>query len=103
MHDRATLPNKDKYQAFGMKFSDNKFQHNNAIVLSFRKPVSHKFDKVAALAEEVFHECFELDFQHMFSSSTQDLATSTVSKELKVEKVECDMHQGDKAGASAVG
>ena len=39
----------------------------------------------------------------MFSSSVQDLAASTESKELKVEKVECDIHQGDKVGAKAVG
>ena len=33
----------------------------------------------------------------------RDLAASVTSKELKVEQVECDMHQGDRAGASAVG
>ena len=31
-----------------------------------------------------------------------DLYASAPSKELKVEKVECDMCQGDKLGASAV-
>ena len=75
MHDGAALLDKDKYQAFGMQFTDN-----NAIALSFRKVVSHKSDKVAELAEEVFHEHFELDFQHAFSSSAQDLAASVVSK-----------------------
>ena len=33
----------------------------------------------------------------------QDLATSVASKELNVEKVEYDMHQGEKVGDSAVG
>ena len=42
-------------------------------------------------------------FQCVFSSYVQDLATSAVSKELKVEKLECDIHQGDEVGASAVG
>ena len=31
------------------------------------------------------------------------MAVSTVAKELEGDKVECDMHQGDKVGASAVG
>ena len=39
----------------------------------------------------------------MFSSSVQDLAASAVSKELNACKVECDMLQGDKVGASTVG
>ena len=53
MHDGATLLNKDKYQAFGMKFTDNQFRHNNAIVLCFRKHLTHKADEVAQLVEEV--------------------------------------------------
>ena len=65
--------------------------------------MSHELDKVAQLVEEVFQERFGLDFQDTFSSSDQDLATSTVSKELKVEKVGCVIRQGDKVGPSAVG
>ena len=68
-----------------MQFADNKFRNNNAIVLSFRKTISQKADKVAQLAEEVWQECFELDFQDVFSSSVQDLATTAASKELKVD------------------
>ena len=41
-HDVATLLNKDKYQAFGMQFTDTKFGHNNVIASSFRKPLSYK-------------------------------------------------------------
>ena len=103
MHDDAALLNKNKYQAFVIQFSDNKFRHDNAIALSFRKMVSHESDKVAELVEEVCHECFELDFQRVFSSSAQDIAASAVSKELNVEKIECGMYQGDKVGTSTVG
>ena len=39
----------------------------------------------------------------MFSSLAQDLATSTASKELKVDKVEFDTHHRDKVRASDVG
>ena len=33
----------------------------------------------------------------------QDLASSAMPKELNTEKVECDAHQGNKVGSSAVG
>ena len=33
----------------------------------------------------------------------QDIAASAVAKELDIEQVECDMHQGDKVGASVFG
>ena len=44
-----------------------------------------------------------MTFQEKNSSSVQDLAESAAPKELEVDKVECDMHQGHKVGASAVG
>ena len=102
MRDGATLLIKDKHQACGMQFADNQSRHDNATSLSFRKPVSHEADKVVQLAEEVCQGCFELNFQDMFLSSVQDLAASVTSKELKVEKVECDMHQCGEVGPSAV-
>ena len=86
-----------------MQFADNKFRRDDAIALSFRTPSSHKADKVVQLVEKVWHEHFDLNFTNKFSSSVQDLASSTTSKELYANKVECDMNQGDKLGASAVG
>ena len=56
VHDGSTLFNKDKYQAFGMKFTDTQFRHNDAIILSFRKPLTRKTDKVAQLEEEVCND-----------------------------------------------
>ena len=101
-HDRATLKNKDKHQVMGMQFSDKDCKHDGAIALVFRKPISHKANKVAELAQKACNETFGLEFYDMFSSSVQDLAASTVAKELQVDKVECEMHQG-KVGDSAVG
>ena len=49
------------------------------------------------------NEFFDLDFIDAFSSSVQDLASISTSKELNEEKVECDMHQGHKVGTSDVG
>ena len=56
VHDGATLLNKDKYQALVMQFADVKFRHNNVIISSFRKPSSHKAEKVDELAEEACTE-----------------------------------------------
>ena len=86
-----------------MQFTDEQFKHDNAIASSFRKNISHKVDKVSELAEEICDGMFGLKFQDMFTSSVQDLAASAVAKELEVDRVECDMHQGDEVGASAVG
>ena len=86
-----------------MQFADKQFKHNNEIASSFRKPVSCKSDRIAELAEEICDEMFDLKFQDMFSSLVHDLAESAVAKELEADKVEFDMHQGDKVGASAFG
>ena len=51
----------------------------------------------------MWHEHFDLSFTNVFSSSEQNLAASDESKELNRHKVEGNMHQGDKVGASAVG
>ena len=47
VNDGATQMNKEKDQAFAMKFADNKFRHDNMIGFSFRMPSLHKADKVA--------------------------------------------------------
>ena len=62
----------------------------------------HKSDKTVEFAEEVCDEHFDLNFTNTFSSSVQDLAASAASKELNVDKVECDVRQGDKVGASSI-
>ena len=66
-------------------------------------PSLHKADKVAELAEESCDECFDLNCTDVFSTSTKNLSASSVSKELNADKVEYDMCQGEKVGASAVG
>ena len=86
-----------------MKLNDKQFKRNGAMVLSFRKNVSHEADKVAELAEENCDETLILKFQDVLASSVKDLAAITVAKELEVDQVECGVHQGGKAGSSAVG
>ena len=49
-----------------MQFADAKFRHNDVIVLSFRKPLSHKAEKVAELVEEACTEHFDLEFNVIF-------------------------------------
>ena len=71
--------------------------------MALRKPVSHKADNVATLAKEIVLKFVGCEFLDLFSSEAHDLAASSVANELHVDKVECDMRQGDKAGASTVG
>ena len=85
-----------------MQFADAKFHHNDAIEFSFVKKLSHKDEKVSEVAEEACTEHFA-NFDDLFSSYVQDLAASALAKQLNAEKVECDMHQGDKVGAITVG
>ena len=103
MHDGATLKNKDKCQAMGMKIADKDCKDNNAMSLAFRKLDTHVSDKVAELAQKECNETFGVEFHFVFSCSVQDLDASAVAKEFQVGKVEFDMHQGDKVGASDVG
>ena len=65
-HDGATFLSKEKYQACRMHSADTKFRHNNVIVLSFRKLLSHEYEKVSELAEEACNEYFDLDFADTF-------------------------------------
>ena len=79
------------------------FRHNNSASLSFRKVLSSKTNKVSELAQDACTEVLDKNFVNIFASSVRDLAASKVAVELIVEKVECDVHQGDKVGSSAVG
>ena len=87
----------------GMRLSGKDFEHGNATALSFRKSIIHEANKVAELVEKTCCEMFDLEFQEVFSSSVQDLATSAIPKELEVDKVEPSTCQVDKVGSSAVG
>ena len=102
-HDKATLKNKHKHQEMGMKFADEDHKHEHLIALAFRKLSTHTSDKVSEFDRKTCNEMFGLEFHDMFSCSVQDLAASSVAKESQVDKVECEMRQGDKVGASAVG
>ena len=63
---------------------NNQFFYSNAILLSFRKPLTREDNKVAESSEEVCSECFNKEFNDMFSSSAKDIAASAVANELNV-------------------
>ena len=86
-----------------MHFADKEHKHDNAIALTFRKLYSHTSDELAELGQEACNKTFGVEFVDAFSCLVHDLAASAIAKELQVDEVECDMHQGDKVGASAVG
>ena len=69
-------------------------------MLSFRKTLSSKADKVAELVQDVCTEALVKNLVDILSSSAQDLAASKVVVESNAENAECDMFQGDKVGNS---
>ena len=69
VHDSVTLLNKDKYQAFGMQFTDMESRHNNVVYFSLRQTLTYKADKVAELSQESFSEWFDKEFNDFFSLS----------------------------------
>ena len=101
-YDGFTLVNKEKYQAFVMKSSDQRSPHNNVLALSFNKVLSSESDKFSKLAEYVCTEVLDNEFFYVFASSLQDLVASKVEDKLNIEKVDCEMHPEDKVDSSAV-
>ena len=97
------MKNKDECQAMGVKVADKDYERDNAVALALRKLGTHASDKVAELAQQVCNEIFGVEFHDTFSCSVQDLAASGIAKELQVDKVEDEVHQGGKVGASSVG
>ena len=98
-----TLDNKSKYQAFGMQFTDNCFRCNHVVALSFRKVASSTADDVTTLAREVTVDMIGKQFDDLFGLAIQGGAATKVAKDLGFEEEVCDMHDGDKVGASAIG
>ena len=75
MHDGAISFNKENIKLMECNLPTTNLDIIIPSAPSFRKTLSHESNKVAQLVEEVCQERFELNFQHMFSSSVQDLAT----------------------------
>ena len=98
----CALKNKSKYQDFGMQFVDRKFYYNNVVTLSFRKVKSKKTNKISELVQDACADVLTKNFIDIFASSVQDFEASKVVVELNVEKVECNVYQGDEVGISAV-
>jgi len=60
-------------------------------------------DDVTALAREVTVDMIGKQFDHLFGLVIQDGAATKVAKDLGFGEEVCDMHNGDKVGASAIG
>jgi len=97
------LGNKSKYQAFGLQFTDAKFQCNHVVALGFKKVRDSTTDTVSALGETLIKNRTNFNFHQIVSSSVQDAAAKSVAKAWDLEVATCDMHDGDKVGASAIG
>ena len=103
LHDGVTLGNKSKYQAFGLQFTNAKFHCNHVIALGFKKVRDSKTGTVSSLGETLIKNRTNFDFKQIVSSSVQDAAAKSVANAWDLEVEMCDMHDGDKVGASAIG
>ena len=107
LHDGFTLGNKSKYQAFGLQFTNAKFQCNHIVALrGFKKVIrDSRTETVSSLGETLIKNRTNFDFKQIVSSSVQDAAAKSVANAWELEVETCDrMHDGDnKVGASAIG
>ena len=69
----------------------------------YRKVVSRKSDKVSELVQDECNEVLDKNFANVFASQVQHLVVRKVSVELNGDKVEFDMHEGNKVGISDSG
>ena len=103
-HDGVTITaNKTKYQSMGMQFTGLKFRCNHIVALAFRKVNESTNATVAQLGREVVRERTKFDFDVLNALAKQDGAAKGVAKLWGLPVETCDMHDGDKIGASAVG
>ena len=103
LHDGVTLGNRSKYQAFGLQFTNAKFECNHVVALGFKKVRDSRTVTVSELGESLVKSRTNFDFKLIVSSSVQDAAAKSVAKAWDLEVETCDMHDGDKLGASAIG
>ena len=103
LHDGVTLGNKSKYQAFGLQFTNAKFHCNHGVALGLKKVRDSRTGTVSRLGEDLIKDRTNVNFKQIVSSSVQDAAAKSVANAWELEVETCDMHDGDKVGASAIG
>jgi len=103
IHDGVTLSNKSKYQAFGIQFTNRKFHCNHVVALGFQKVKNSTGDTVSNLGKELVKDRTNFDFKQITACAVQDSAAKSVARAWELEVETCDMHDGDKIGASAIG
>lgn len=103
IHDGCTLKSKSKYQAFGLQFTDSRYQCNHVVALSFKRAFSSTGINVAIMARNVVKEITNHNFSDICGCSVQDSAAKSIARHLDLEEETCDMHDTDKIGRSAIG
>ena len=103
-HDGITIAaNKTKHQRFGYQFANEKFNCNHVAALGFRKASDSEINTVKTLAQKVVHDNTQFLFQSSMSCSVRDADAKSVAKAFGFEEETCDMHDGEKVSASAIG
>ena len=103
IHDGVTLGNKSKYQAFGIQFTNRKLHCNHVVAPGFQRVRKSTTDTVSNLGKELVKDRTNFDLKQIEGCAVQDSAAKSVARAWDLEVETCDMHDGDKVGASAIG
>ena len=80
IHDRCTLSNKHKYQAFGLKFTDSCYQTNHVFAILFGRIWSSTNQSVNLMVRKDFQAVTGWDFDNIYGSSVQDATAKGVAR-----------------------
>ena len=103
LHDGATLANNHKCQAIGIEFIDAEHFQNHSVCLGMVRLSSNHNAVGAKTIRDVMDRVIGMKPEDIVAATMSDLAAKGIAREFGQEGEECDMHQGDKIGRSAVG
>ena len=86
-----------------MQFVDSQFRSNHVLAIGFKHVTNSKSANVTDLGRTVVKDVTGFNFEDLFGLAIQDRGATKVAKALELDEEICDMHNGDKIGASAIG
>ena len=102
-HDGTTLADHHKRLAVGVQFVDPISYQNHVVCLGLVPLKNNSGVTGAATLEGVVTRTMGYSSEVLIHSVISDLAAVSVAKEMDQEADECEMHQSDKIGKSAIG
>ena len=86
-----------------MEFTNRKFHCNHIVALGFQNVRNRTTDTVSNLGKELVKDRTNFDLKQIAGCAVQDVAAKNVARAWDLEVETCDMHDGEKVGASARG